>query len=159
MLTIAAAAPGSPAADSIVRAYMTDVASGWHGRPATEDEVGQALRDEPYDDLRGTTGLLVVAFAGADPEPVACAGVRFLDPAAELTKVFTLPAWRGRGIGAALLDAVEHACRMRGVRTLRLDTRAELAEACALYERRGFRRVEPFNDEPYSDRWYRKLLA
>jgi len=53
---------------------------------------------------------------------------------------------------------VEQACRDRGVGTIRLDTRAELEEACALYERVGFVRVEPFNNEPYSDRWYVKSL-
>ena len=45
-----------------------------------------------------------------------------------------------------------------GARTVRLDTRGELAEACALYERLGYARVPPFNADPYSDRWYAKGL-
>jgi ribosomal protein S18 acetylase RimI-like enzyme len=64
-----------------------------------------------------------------------------------------------RGVGSALLRHVEDVCRGRGITSLRLDTRAELAEACALYERLGFVRVPPFNDDPYSDRWYAKALA
>ncbi|MCD2442822.1 GNAT family N-acetyltransferase [Agromyces sp. SYSU K20354] len=156
MFTIEVTRPGSPTADSIVCAYMTDVASRWHGRPATPDEVEQALRDEPYDDLREDTGVFLVATEGGCA--IACAGARFMDGAAELTKVFTLPSHRGRGAGSQLLQAVEQACRDRAIITLRLDTRAELREACALYERLGFVRVEAFNDEPYSDRWYSKAL-
>ncbi|WP_222122122.1 GNAT family N-acetyltransferase [Curtobacterium sp. 9128] len=157
MVTIASANPHDPLADRIVRAYMVDVASRWYGRPATAGEVDRALRDEPYDDLQGTSGVLFVAVDG--DEPVGCAGVRFVDGVAELTKVFTLPAHRGRGVGSRLLCEVEGACRARSIGTLRLDTRAALAEACSLYERSGFERVEPFNDEPYSDRWYCKTLV
>ncbi len=116
----------------------------------------QALQDEPYDEMRDDTGVFLVATEGGCV--IACAGARFIDDAAELTKVFTLPSHRGKGAGSQLLRAVEQACRDRGIVTLRMDTRAELREACALYERLGFTRVEAFNDEPYSDRWYSKPL-
>lgn len=150
--------PGSAVADRIVRAYLAEVAARWYRRPATGDEVDQALRDEPYDDLCGGTGAFFVVTS--DGIAVACAGVRFVHggAVAELTKVFTLPQARGRGAGTRLVRAVEEVCRARGIRVLRLDTRAELAEACALYERLGFDRVPAFNREPYSDRWYAKRL-
>lgn len=157
MLTIETVLPGAPTAVSILRRYTTEVASRWYGRPATDDEVDQALRDEPSDDLTGTTGVLLVALD--DGEPVACAGARLRGDVAELTKVFTLGEARGRGIGGRVVRAVERACLERGVGTVQLDTRGELGEACALYERLGYRQVDPFNDEPYSDRWYRKSLS
>ncbi|RPE78639.1 MULTISPECIES: GNAT family N-acetyltransferase [unclassified Frondihabitans] len=157
MITIEAVSPSASMADLIVRGYMSDVASRWHGRPVTEDELDQALRDEPYDDLQGVTGELLVAVEGE--HPLGCAGVRFLGSAAELTKVFTSPSHRGRGISSQLLRAIEKACLERAIGTLRLDTRAALTEACAMYERNGFVRVGAFNDEPYSDRWYSKTLA
>lgn len=135
---------------------MVDVASRWHGRPATTAEVDRALRDEPYDNLEGTTGVLFAAIE--DDRAIACVGVRYVDGIAELTKVFTLPGHRGRGIGSQLLRTAELACQARGITTIQLDTRAELHEACALYERIGFRRVDAFNDDPYSDRWYRKVI-
>ena len=176
MFTIAVTAPGSAAAETVVRTYLGEVASRWYGRPVTAAEVERALRDEPYDDLVGGTGVFLTA-RDAD-EVVACAGARFVGGGgdgddsdgtdgggadavglvAEVTKVFTVPAHRGRGAGSALLRALEQTCRDRGAALLRLDTRAELAEACALYERLGYVRVEPFNDEPYSDRWYAKTL-
>lgn len=103
MFTIETASPGSAAADSIVRAYLLDVASRWHGRPATPEDVDQALSDEPYGDLRDDTGAFLVAVK--DEKAVACAGVRFIDGAAELTKVFTLPGHRERGAGSQLIKA------------------------------------------------------
>jgi GNAT superfamily N-acetyltransferase len=157
VITIETVAPDAAIAAQIVRDYMVEVASRWYRRPATNDEVDQALHDEPYDDLQGLTGMLLVAVE--DRQPLGCAGVRFLGKAAELTKVFTLPSHRGRGIGSQLLRAVEEACSERGIGTLRLNTRAALAEACTMYERNGFERVDAFNDEPYSDRWYSKTFA
>jgi GNAT superfamily N-acetyltransferase len=141
----------------MLRSYITEVASRWFGRPATEDEVDRALRDEPSHDLTGESGVLFVAFE--DGQPVGCAGARFLGDVAELTKVFTCEEARGGGVGRRLVEAVERACTDRGIGVVRLDTRGELAEACALYERLDYCRVEAFNDEPYSDRWYRKDLA
>ncbi|TDW46871.1 acetyltransferase (GNAT) family protein [Curtobacterium sp. PhB42] len=148
--------PGAGRADAIVRDYLTEVASRWFGRAATPAEVDRAMLDEPFDDLQGNSGLFVVASDGG--AVVACAGVRFVGVVGELTKVFTLPDCRGRGVGSALLRHVAEVSRARGITSLRLDTRAELAEACALYERLGFVQVAPFNDDPYSDRWYAKVL-
>lgn len=148
--------PGAGRADAIVRDYLTEVASRWFGRAATPAEVDRAMLDEPFDDLQGDSGLFVVASDGE--AVVACAGVRFVGAVGELTKVFTLPERRGRGVGSALLRHVAEVSRARGITSLRLDTRAELAEACALYERLGFVQVAPFNDDPYSDRWYAKAL-
>lgn len=56
---------------------------------------------------------------------------------AELTKVMTAPAARGRGVGAALVHALEQAARERGRRLLTLD--ASLIEgATAFYRRLGY---------------------
>jgi len=157
VLTIETTDPSAATAQDVLRAYTTEVASRWYGRTATEDEVVRALADEPSDDLRAPTGAFLVAVE--DDRAVGCVGVRWRSGSAELTKVFTRPEHRGRGVATRLLDAAEGACRANGVDVVRLDTRAELAEACALYERRGYERVDPFNDEPYSDRWYAKQVG
>ncbi len=154
---IRAVDPASPLAVAIVRTYLEDVASRWYGRPATVDEVDRALVEEPAADLHGDSGVLLVAVD--DDRAVGCAGARFLGDVAELTKVFTLPGHRGHGTGRALVAAVERVCRDRGTTTIRLDTRAELVEACAMYERAGYEQVAAFSDDPYSDRWYRKTLV
>lgn len=156
MVTIEVGFPGTAEADGIVRTYLTDVVSRYHGRPATDGERDTALADEPYDNLQGDTGILLLARDG--DAVVACAGARFVDDDAELTKVFTMPAARGQGIGRRLILALEEVARDRGARALRLDTRSDLVEACAMYEGLGFRSVEAFDAEPYADRWYRKDL-
>ncbi|MEO6967779.1 MAG: ribosomal protein S18-alanine N-acetyltransferase [Rhodanobacteraceae bacterium] len=48
---------------------------------------------------------------------------------------------RGRGLGAALLQAAERKARPRGCTTMRLEVRTDNASAIALYERHGYRRV------------------
>ena len=157
MQTIEVGIPGTADADGIVRTYLTEVVSRYHGRPATRRERDTALADEPYDDLQGDTGILLLA--REDGAVVACAGARFVEGDAELTKVFTLPVVRGRGISRRLIVALEDAARGRGARALRLNTRSDLAEACAMYESLGFLSVEAFNADPYADRWYRKDLT
>jgi len=156
VFTIETVDPSDPVANRIIRAYILDVASRWYGRPATTEEVDEALIDESYDDLLGLSGALLVALDAG--HGIGCAGVRFTGDYAELTKFFTLPNHRGRGVGSRLLREIERVCGARAIGTIRLDTRAELKEACALYERFGFERVDAFNDEPYSDRWYAKAL-
>lgn len=157
MQTIEVGIPGTADAEGIVRTYLTEVVSRYHGRPATEAERAAVVADEPYDDLQGDTGILLLVRDGE--AVVACAGARFVEGHAELTKVFTLPAARGRGIARRLILALEEAARARGLRSLRLNTRSDLVEACAMYESLGFLSVEAFNAEPYADRWYRKDLT
>lgn len=150
--------PDSAVASGIVLAYMFDIVSRWHGRPATPFEVEGALAEEPVDDLRPPHGCLVVAFE--EDTPVGVGGLRFIDAGiAEMTKLFTVPECRGSGIGAAVMRHLETVAREHGCSTIRLDTRSGLTEACRLYERGGFVRVEPFNHCRYSDRWYERELC
>lgn len=62
-------------------------------------------------------------------------------PLARLSSLATLPEARGRGIGAALLEAAAAAATARGSRALRLEVRTDNASAIALYERVGFQRI------------------
>jgi RimJ/RimL family protein N-acetyltransferase len=49
-----------------------------------------------------------------------------------------LPAWRGRGLGARLLDATLAGVASLGIRRVELEVYASNTRAIALYERRGF---------------------
>lgn len=74
------------------------------------------------------------------------------DGSAELKSMFVVPEARGRGVGRAILAAVEQALRSR-VGTLRLETGVKQAAAIRLYERAGFGRRGPFGsyrDDPLS---------
>ena len=94
---------------------------------------------------------------------LGCAGLRLLPGApghaAEVTRVFVVPAARRRGVGSRLLDCLEEHARRCGVSALRLDTRRDLVEARRLYARHGYREVAPFSSGPYADHWFEKTLS
>jgi len=95
--------PASAAARQVLRAYFAEVASRYYGRPATDEEVAAAMREEPSDDLTPPGGLLLVAVQ--DGAVLGCAGLRLLPGGiGEVTRVFVMPAARRRGLGSRLLD-------------------------------------------------------
>jgi len=57
---------------------------------------------------------------------------------ARLYSLVTAPEARGRGVGAALLEAAERAARVRRCRSLRLEVRTDNRTALRLYETRGY---------------------
>lgn len=64
--------------------------------------------------------------------------------AAELKRIFVVPAARGLGVGWALLDTLETEAGREGVRLMRLETGVKSAEAIGLYRRFGYRETGPF---------------
>ena len=150
--------PAAGTARTILTEYFDDIVGRYWGRPATAVEVATAMADEPSDDLVAPTGLLLVG--SADGTPVVCGGVRLAgDGVGDLTRVFVSPAARGRGLGAGLVDRLERLAAEAGVRTLRLDVRADLAQARSLYQRQGFVDVPRFSDARYADHWMAKELT
>ncbi|HEX2073060.1 MAG TPA: GNAT family N-acetyltransferase [Geodermatophilus sp.] len=95
---------------------------------------------------------VVLLARDGDGAAVGCGALRDLgDGAAELKRMFVVPAARGRGISKAVLAALETAARERGWTTLRLETGPRQPEAVALYERAGYRAIEAFGayrDDP-----------
>lgn len=137
---------------------MDDVVSRYYGRQATSDEIDAALREDPSDDLIPPQGLFLVARENGTV--LGCAGLRFRpDRIGEVTRLFVVPAARGRGLASRLMSELETLAREHGLATLRLDTREDLVEARRLYARRDFREVAPFNDGPYADHWFEKTLT
>ncbi len=90
-------------------------------------------------------GELLVAWDTAD-RAVACIGLRRLDGArsCEMKRLYVLPEARSFGLGKALTDAVIEAAKARGYSSLRLDTLPTRIRAANLYERMGFRRIDPY---------------
>ena len=77
-----------------------------------------------------------------------CGGVALFDDHAEVKRLYTRPAARGRGLAKALLRRIEEEARAAGLPVLRLETGTRQPEAIGLYERMGFRRCGPFG--PYA---------
>ncbi|WP_405787071.1 GNAT family N-acetyltransferase [Streptomyces sp. NBC_01367] len=145
-------------ATALRRAYYAEVAGRYWNRQVTEAEIDQGLLDFPDDGLTPPTGRFVVG--RLDDEPLACGGIRLIDPrTAELTRVYVDRRARGTGGGAALLEVLEAEARALGAERVRLDTRSDLVEARALYARHGYAEIPAYNSGPYADHWFEKRLA
>jgi GNAT superfamily N-acetyltransferase len=72
--------------------------------------------------------------------------------------MWVAPAARGLGLGRRLLELLEDRARASGARVAHIETGAVLTEALALYRSAGWVEVAPFNDEPFADHWFEKVL-
>jgi GNAT superfamily N-acetyltransferase len=122
------------------------------GAAATDDAPG----------YREPAGRFLVA--RSDDEVVACGALTRLAAAigvttAEIKRMWVAPGWRGAGIGGRMLAALEHEAAAIGNVRVVLDTNAVLDEAIAMYGRAGYEPTERYNDNPYAQRWFTKLLA
>ena len=66
---------------------------------------------------------------------------------------------RGRGVGRALLVALEERARSLGYTTIRLDTHGGEHAAVALFRSAGYRAIADYNGNPYARYWFEKRLA
>jgi ribosomal-protein-alanine N-acetyltransferase len=90
----------------------------------------------------GVVGREIVSgrAAASGPAMAGYAGLMFV-PGGTQADVLTIavrPAYWGRGIGSALLDALVTAARDRGCAEVFLEVRADNSRAHGLYRRRGF---------------------
>jgi len=94
------------------------------------------------------SGRLLLAVA--DTGPAGCVGLRDLgDGVCEMKRMYVRPAFRGRGVGRLLAEAVLAEGRAAGYRQMRLDTMPSMGSAIALYESLGFRPAEPYTATPH----------
>lgn len=101
--------------------------------------------DTPVDpaEFAPPRGLFVVACL--DGTPVGCGGWRDLgDGRAEVKRMFTSPAARGRGVARALLAELERTAAAAGHRTVVLETGLRQPEAMELYVSAGYGPIEGF---------------
>lgn len=97
----------------------------------------------PYVPPRG--GLWLAEHDGVG---IGCVALRPQGPdAAEVKRMFVDGAWRGRGVGRALMETLVAGARERGYATLRLGTLADMTAAQGLYASLGFRPVERYRPD------------
>jgi putative acetyltransferase len=90
-------------------------------------------------------GAFVVAYL--DEVAVGCGAVRRLDEAtAELKRMYVDPSARGRGIGRALVEALEREARLLSMTRVVLETGTRLAPAIKLYQAMGYTRIPLFGE-------------
>lgn len=141
---------GGDAAQALWAEYMAFVA-GRVSQPPASPGVVFATTDA------FAAGAWLVIYEGG--EPVACGGLRPLDPeTGEIKRMFVTERARGRGHARRLLGELERHAREAGMRRVRLLTTEALREARALYERSGYRVVATPREGSRQDYWMEKEL-
>ena len=79
------------------------------------------------------------------------------DGICEMKRMYCHPAYRGRGIGRALSDALIKTASAQGFTKMRLDTVLAAKESLALYRKLGFQEIAPYYDNPLDDVIYMEL--
>jgi ribosomal protein S18 acetylase RimI-like enzyme len=102
------------------------------------ERYGGSGDDTPVDpgDFDPPAGVFFVAYDG--DRLVGCAGWRAHGNDAELKRMYTAPAARGRGLARLLVGALVADAAAAGIETLTLDVRGNNHAAMALYESFGF---------------------
>jgi GNAT superfamily N-acetyltransferase len=110
--------------------------------------AGRALRGGPSgtpSDFSPPGGAYLVGFVG--DTAVCGAGIKaFVSRIAELKRVYVAPPFRGRGLGTAVLKAVEPAARELGYKVV------------PMYLAAGYRQIADYNSNPHADIWGEKQL-
>ena len=78
-------------------------------------------------------------------QPAGCVALRELDnKTCEMKRMFVYPQFHGKGVGRALAEAIIQEARAFGFSWMRLDTSIRQFEAQSLYQRLGFKKIEPY---------------
>jgi GNAT superfamily N-acetyltransferase len=90
-------------------------------------------------------GAFLIAYI--DGAAVGCGAVRRLDDGmAELKRMYVSPSERGKGVGRALVAALEQEARQLGAAEVVLETGTRLAPAIELYKAMGYSRIPLFGE-------------
>ena len=93
------------------------------------------------EQIEGNRGTFLVARDG--DRAVGCGAIRVTGPTtAEAKRMYVEPAYRGKGVGRAVLAGLEAAARELGVERLVLETGVYQEAAIALYRGAGFIQVD-----------------
>ena len=156
MIEIRPLAPSDPRARRLVR--MLDSLQG-SLYPAESNHL------DSVDTLESENVTFLAAFI--DGEVVGCGAVKRVSSSraspqyGEIKRMYVDPGARGRGVGNALMDALESTLVAHEICIARLETGVHQPVALALYERRGYVRIPPFGEygeDPLSV-FYEKQLA
>ncbi len=151
-ITVAIAAPASPAVRTSMAAYFDELARRFEA--GFDPAVTLPTADEQF---RLPAGLVLLATL--HDRPVGCVGLKLhADGVGEVKRLWVSSEVRGLGLARRMLGRIEAEGSSRGIHTLRLDTNRALTEAIALYRALGYREIDAYNDEPYAHHWFEKRI-
>jgi len=152
-VTLVVVDAGSDAAQWAMAQYFAELDE----RFPTGFDAGDGLA-EARKHLNPPHGVFVVASRGDDV--IGCGGVTFLDEiTAEIKRMWVSSSARREGLGKRLLARLEDEAREAGMQRVVLDTNRTLDAAQAMYLGAGYEDIERYNDNPYAQRWFAKVLA
>lgn len=128
----------SPTARSLIEELNAELSRTYPEQGATHFRLDA-------DEVAQGRGAFLVAVR--DGRPVGCGAVRRIDGSAgELKRMYVRPQQRGRGVGRALLAALEDEARALGLSRLVLETGVRQKEAIALYQSCQFSIIPAFGE-------------
>jgi GNAT superfamily N-acetyltransferase len=149
-MQVAPADPFGPAARRLLKEMVAEIP---HRYGDLLDETEAAARVEQllaaHSAFAGEGGAFLLATV--DGEGAGCVALAPLAGDAsgdtgEVKRMFVTPALRRKGLGAALLAALEDRARRFGYRRLWLETGDQQPEALALYAQAGYTPIAPYGD-------------
>jgi len=153
-LSIAIEPPYSADARACLGAYVAELAERFEA--AFDPNQSKWAPDDAA--ISPPSGCFLVA--RLDGRPVGCGALRTLGPGVgEIKRMWVHRETRGRGVAWRMLEALEAHARGLGMTRVRLDTNRALTQAQAMYLKAGYVEIERFNDNPYADFWYEKVLS
>jgi GNAT superfamily N-acetyltransferase len=142
-------------ATSSARPPATDLLAALHHE--YDAAAGRTLIGGPSaepSDFTPPSGAFLLAYE--HDHAVACGGLKTIGPGvAELKRMYVVPGARGRGVGRALLIALEDQARSMGFASVRLDCERH---NWPIYRAAGYVEIDDYNDNPFADHWAEKNL-
>jgi putative acetyltransferase len=128
----------SPDGARLIAALNTELTAAFPEPGATHFSITGAQ-------VEAGEGAFVVAYL--DGVAVGCGAMRrYGEATAELKRMYVDRSVRGRGVGRALVVALEHEARRIGLTKVVLETGTRLAPAIKLYEAMGYTRIPLYGE-------------
>jgi putative acetyltransferase len=131
----------------IISSEPYDSADAINLRAAQEAELIEryGFDSEPGEKPTAADTPVFLVMRSAGGEAIGCGGLRPLDATTvEIKRMFVHAEQRGRGLGRAILAALETEATRLGATRVVLETGIEQPEAMRLYERAGYRAIPCF---------------